>query len=101
MEESSNKMSRIKFLLATGGLAAMMAVSPSYAVVVDLTTAGACTPITLANIASCSINGAVYTQAFTQSTGTGVIDPFLREQATGVETGLNTDNGTPYDDKAG
>jgi hypothetical protein len=39
-----------------------------------------------------------------QSTGTGVIDSFLRVQANGnndSEQGYNTSNGTPYDDKGG
>ena len=36
-----------------------------------------------------------------QPTGTGVIQPFLRIQATGVEQGYNTSGGTPFDDKAG
>jgi hypothetical protein len=36
-----------------------------------------------------------------QSTGTGVIDSFLRIQQTGSERGYNTDIGTPLDDKGG
>ena len=36
-----------------------------------------------------------------QPTGTGVIQPFLRIQANGVEQGYNTSGGTPFDDKAG
>jgi hypothetical protein len=36
-----------------------------------------------------------------QSTGTGVIDSFLRVQSNNNEQGYNTSNGTPYDDKGG
>jgi hypothetical protein len=36
-----------------------------------------------------------------QPTGTGVIQPFLRVQATPTEQGYNTSGGTPFDDKAG
>ena len=36
-----------------------------------------------------------------QPTGTGVIDPFLRVQASPTEEGYNTSGGTPFDDKAG
>jgi hypothetical protein len=36
-----------------------------------------------------------------QPTGTGYIDPFLRVQANGAESGYNTSGGTPFDDKAG
>ena len=90
-------------VLSTLTLAVFFAVTPSSAAIVDLTTSGACTPITAANIASCSINGAVFTQAFTQPTGSGVIDPFVREQDSGINTGMNTDApaNTVYDDVAG
>jgi hypothetical protein len=36
-----------------------------------------------------------------QPTGTGVIDPFLRVQASPSEQGYNTSGGTPFDDKGG
>lgn len=36
-----------------------------------------------------------------QSSGTGVFDPFLRVQANGTETGMNTDGNPPLDTKAG
>jgi hypothetical protein len=36
-----------------------------------------------------------------QPTGTGVIQPFLRVQASPSEQGYNTSGGTPFDDKAG
>jgi hypothetical protein len=43
----------------------------------------------------------VFTQAFEQSTGTGVIDPFLRQQDNGVNTGMNSDapTNTVYDNQ--
>ena len=56
--------------------------------------------------AFCSINGAYLLQIDSASTGTGVIDSFLRVQGTekglpDVEDGFNTSNGTPDDDKGG
>lgn len=53
----------------------------SQAVVVNLTSAGA----------SGSIGDAFFLQVPDQSTGTGVIDPFVRMQASGTERGFNTD----------
>jgi hypothetical protein len=58
---------------------------------IDLLTAGA----------SGTANGAIFTQVDPQSTGTGVLDPFLRIQANGTESGYNTSVGTPLDDKGG
>lgn len=46
----------------------------------DLTTAGA----------SVTVNGALFQQIAPQSTGTGVIQPFVRLQANGTEQGYNT-----------
>jgi len=61
----------------------------------DLTTVGS----------SGTLNGALFYQADPRPTGTGVIDPFLRLQNTGTETGLNTSLDTPnqpiLDDKPG
>ncbi len=48
-----------------------------------------------------SANGAQFDWTAQQPTGTGVIDPFLRVQADGMEQGYNTSGGTPFDDKAG
>jgi len=96
-------MKRLRNIIISGTFAALFAVSPSGATVVDLTVAGNCTPITAANIASCSIGAAVFTQAFEQSTGTGVIDPFNRIQPTpptDIEQGMNTDANGVYDNKA-
>lgn len=53
-----------------------------FAVTLDLTAAGS----------DGSINGALFTTNDAQSTGTGVINPFLRLQANGNETGLNSDS---------
>ena len=45
-------------------------------------------------------DGSIWRVAAGQPTGTGVYEPFLRYQANGVETGLNTnDKPVPYDDK--
>jgi hypothetical protein len=51
------------------------------AMVVDLTTHGS----------SGAANGAIFQQCDAQPTGTGVIQSFVRVQATGVEQGYNTD----------
>jgi hypothetical protein len=58
----------------------------------DLTTAGA----------SGTVNGGFFQQVPDQSTGTGVIDPFVRIQANGCQDGYNTSaSPVPLDDKAG
>jgi len=44
--------------------------------------------------------GFLANESSTQSTGTGVIDSFLRIQAKGDEAGYNTSLGTPLDDKS-
>ena len=65
-------------------------------VVIDLTTAGS------SGSAAGTIGGTfVVEQISPQSTGTGVIDPFLRIQAVGNEGGYNTDGAVEYDAKAG
>ena len=73
-------------------VASTMFVANTSATTLDLTTAGS----------SGSINGATFATTDTQSTGTGVLDPFLRLQANGTEQGYNTGGSpVPYDDKAG
>jgi hypothetical protein len=59
---------------------------------IDLTTTGA----------SGTVNGAYFFQGSIQTTGTGVVQPFVRIQNNGTEQGYNTD-GTPlpWDVKAG
>jgi hypothetical protein len=52
------------------------------AVPYDLTTAGS----------SATVNGALFQTTTLQTTGTGVIEPFLRLQGTGTESGLNSDS---------
>lgn len=59
--------------------------------ILDLTTAGA----------TGTINGALFAQIQPKSTGTGVIEPFLRLQATGCESGFNTSAQTPPLDAKG
>lgn len=46
-------------------------------------------------------NQAIFSFTDQQPTGTGIISPFLRQQANGTEQGYNTSGGTPLDDKAG
>jgi len=64
---------------------------------IDLTTAGATSGVKL----SASGDNFIVTQIAPQSTGTGVIDSFLRVQSNGNEQGYNTSLGTPFDDKGG
>jgi hypothetical protein len=66
------------------------------ATLIDLTTTGS------SGSGAADIGGTFNVQQISpQSTGTGVIDSFLRVQANGSELGYNTSTGTPYDDKAG
>jgi len=60
------------------------------------------TIVDLINGDSGTINGAMFDWVSSQSTGTGVITPFLRVQADGTEQGYNTSNPSPpFDDKTG
>jgi VPDSG-CTERM motif len=72
------QMKAMKYLLTTG-LAIGLWGGAQAATIVDLTTPGA----------SGHANGAFFQQISSQSTGTGVIDPFLRIQANGTEQGFN------------
>jgi hypothetical protein len=71
--------------------AAAVAVGPAAATVLDLYTLGA----------SGTIGDAYFEQVNHQSTGTGVIDPFLRMQANGSEMGVNSDGPYTMDEKSG
>jgi hypothetical protein len=88
-------MIRVAVLLAA--VAALVGASTANAAFppIDLTTAG--TTVTSA------VDGTIWTNTnLIQSSGTGVIEPFLRWQANNTETGMNTDAQTPpYDTKAG
>jgi len=79
---------------------AVLAIAPAGVgaapIILDLTTTGA-TATSTANIGG----SFTVTQISPQSTGTGVIDSFLRVQSNGQERGYNTDIGTPLDDKGG
>jgi len=70
------------------------AASNAWANLYDLTTTGS-----TGNITTAAIGSALVQQTGPQSTGTGVIDPFLSIQANVGESGYNTDNGLPYDTK--
>src|SRR5258706_4371653 len=64
----------------------------SEAATIDVTTIGS----------SGTVNGAIFFGIDPQSTGTGIIDPFLREQNNGTEYGVNTSvSSPPYNDKSG
>lgn len=80
-------------LAAVGTIASGMAMPAMAIDIIDLTSG---TP------ANNSVNGAYLFATDPQSTGTGVIDPFLREQADGSEQGINTSiSKPPFDDKSG
>ncbi|MBW8864671.1 MAG: hypothetical protein JF609_07060 [Verrucomicrobia bacterium] len=78
-------------ILCALGLVAVGTVLTSQAATIDVTTIGS----------SGSVGSAYFFGIDPQSTGTGVIDPFLREQNNGSELGVNTSAGTPFDDKGG
>jgi hypothetical protein len=82
---------RILAIAMLVGCAGTALVSPAAAIMVDLTTLGA----------SGSIGNAFFIQVNNQSTGTGVIDPFLRLQHNGSERGINSDGPYLLDEKAG
>jgi hypothetical protein len=68
-------------ILAGMALVVMATVAETQAAVCDLTVDGStCSPFA----------GAIYSSAIPQPTGTGYIDPFLRLQRTGTESGYNT-----------
>lgn len=73
---------RLAALLGSAAFAFLL-VGSAQAATIDLTTADT----------SGSVNGAFFSTNNEQPTGSGVIDPFLRLQGTGVETGLNSDEG--------
>jgi hypothetical protein len=85
------------FLGILGGVALSVVPTSVYAdTILDLTTTGA-TATTSADLGG----SFTVTQISPQSTGTGVIDSFLRIQQNGDERGYNTSLGTPLDDKGG
>lgn len=89
-------MKTIRTVVATGILIAFGASRCWAAITVDLTSAGSFASNTGA------LGGQFIVQQIDpQSTGTGVIDPFLSVQRKGNEQGYNTDNGTPLDTKRG
>jgi hypothetical protein len=60
-----------------------------------LPLAGYAVPYDLTDGGSQLINGALFVTTETQSTGTGLIQPFLRLQAGGTELGLNSNSDSP------
>ena len=73
--------------------------------VLALASAAGADEINLSTGDSGTSNGAIYSWIDQQTTGTGVIEPFLRVQGdegkTGIEQGYNTSYGTPWQTKAG
>ncbi|MEP6936984.1 MAG: hypothetical protein ABI871_02840 [Chthoniobacterales bacterium] len=87
-------MSKATFNIAAIVAAGLGLTATAQATVVDLTGSND----------SGTIAGAQFVYTAQQPTGTGVIDPFLRLQATPTEQGYNTSAATPqgpFDDKAG
>ena len=86
----------IRGAVLLAAVAALLGASSAYAFgPIDITTAG--------TTATSSVDGTIWTnENLIQSSGTGVIEPFLRYQANDTETGMNTDAAKPpYDTKAG
>jgi hypothetical protein len=86
----------IRGAVLLAAVAALLGVNTAYAFgPIDITTAG--------TTATSSVDGTIWTnENLIQSSGTGVIEPFLRYQANDTEMGMNTDAQTPpYDTKAG
>ena len=78
---------KLPAFLTVACLGALLAFTPrANAVVYDLTTQSTVAVAT-------STGTAIFTTDFTQTAGTGVIDPFLSIQANGVEQGYNTSAG--------
>jgi hypothetical protein len=76
------------FTYLIGASCLLASLLPAGAKVVDLTTAGT----------SGTANGGLFTQINPNSTGTGVIEPFLRVQANTTEQGFNTSLNQPMPD---
>jgi len=75
-------MKRIIFAsLAALAAGALLGPAPASAFIVDLTSVAA----------TGTINGMFFQQINPQSTGTGILDPFVRIQNNGTEKGFNTD----------
>jgi hypothetical protein len=80
----------------------MLAAALVAAGVLFASTSAQATIVDLIHGDSGSINGAIYEYTARQPTGTGLIQPFLRVQADGVEQGYNTSGApVPFDDKVG
>jgi len=94
--KEEGKMKRmLKSMLGMAVLVALF-VAPAHATVIDLTTANSF------GGAAAAIGGDYLAYwVDQQTTGTGVIEPFLRVQANGEERGYNTDNDLHFDEKAG
>jgi len=86
-----SKLNGIVKVSVLAGALVFAAAGIASATVLDLTTAGA----------SGSIGSAFFIQVPDQSTGTGIIAPFLRVQANDVEHGVNTDGPYTMDEKSG
>lgn len=83
-------------------LLSMLTVAVAFGVLATSAVADTTCDMTVSGSPDCTVNGAIFSNNNLQSTGTGVIDPFLRVQANGTEQGYNEDYGTPsFDEKTG
>ncbi len=86
-----------KLGLALAGCFSLLAATQASAGTLDLTVPGVCTggtAVPIGGVTYCSFAGALWTTTDNQSTGTGVIQPFVRIHASGnapEESGMNTD----------
>jgi len=79
-------------LIGAAAVASLVFAGAASAATLDLTTADS----------SGTINGALFVQTDPQSTGTGVIDSFVRMQTNNsIEQGYNSDGNPPYDELGG
>jgi len=80
------KNMRKTLIAAVAGLAVTTCLTATAVTVIDVTTLAA----NSTSDASRSANGAIFSFADPRPTGTGYIDPFLREQGSPTEVGVNT-----------
>jgi hypothetical protein len=76
-----SRLTKFSSILMLAGGFAVWAAAPASATILNLTSLGS----------SGNIGAAFFQQVSNQSTGTGVIDPFVRLQHNGSEMGFNTD----------
>jgi len=84
-----------KYAIALMAVAGLAIASQDRAYAAELNCADGCAGVSDGSV----INGALFYTTQSQSTGTGVIEPFVRIQANGTEDGHNTDSNQPLNDE--